>query len=229
MDFKGLGEEGIGEMEYLTVPLGQHRLPKLPYSYNALEPVISNRVLEIHHSQHHKAYVEGLNKAELKLAEARQKRDYSLVKHWEREIAFHGSGHILHSIYWTSMAPAGKRWETPGAQTHKLIIDYFGSLIAFQEQFSEGAINVEGSGWTSLVWQPGWGRLEILTIEKHQDFYQAGSIPLLVIDVWEHAYYLDYLSKRKDYVRSWWQIVNWATVEKRLTLAMSGQMPLVIN
>ncbi|KGK88257.1 superoxide dismutase [Desulfosporosinus sp. HMP52] len=216
-------------MQYLTVPLGQHRLPPLPYSYHALEPVISGKLLEIHHSQHHKAYVEGLNKAELKLAEARGKRDYSLVKHWEREIAFHGSGHILHSIYWTSMAPIGNRWETPGTQIHNLMANYFGSFLAFQEQFSEAAINVEGSGWAGLVWQPGWGRLEILAIEKHQNFFQVGGIPLLVMDVWEHAYYLDYLSKRKEYVRSWWQIVNWAAVEKRLNLALVGQMPLVIS
>ncbi|EHQ89236.1 superoxide dismutase [Desulfosporosinus youngiae] len=216
-------------MQYLRVPIGQHRLPGLPYSYQALQPVISAGLLEIHHNQHHKSYVEGLNKAELKLAEARHKRDYSLIKHWEREIAFHGSGHILHSIYWTSMAPMGNRWETPGSQTHKFILDSFGSFISFQEQFSEAAINVEGSGWSVLVWQPGWGRLEILAVEKHQNCFQAGGIPLLVMDVWEHAYYLDYLWKRKDYVWSWWQIVNWSAVERRLALAVSGQMPLVIS
>lgn len=216
-------------MPHYMLPLGQHRLPRLPYSYNALEPVISARLLQIHHSQHHQAYVDGLNKAEAKLAEARQRRDFSLVKHWEREIAFHGSGHILHSIYWTSMAPVGNRWETPGAQIIGYINGYFGSFSAFQEQFSEAAKNVEGSGWTLLAWQPGWGRLEILTIEKHQNFFQAGSIPLLVMDVWEHAYYLDYQSKRKDYIRSWWQIANWGEAERRLSLAMQGQMPLRIG
>ncbi len=215
-------------MQNWKVPLGQHRLPRLPYPYHALEPVISTRLLQIHHSQHHKSYVDGLNKAELKLAEARKSMDYSLVKHWEREISFHGSGHILHSIYWTSMAPVGNRWETPGGETFRNIAEYFGSFSAFQEEFSEAAINVEGSGWTLLVWQPGWGRMEILTVEKHQDSIQVGSIPLLVMDVWEHAYYLDYQSKRKDYVRAWWQIVNWGEVEKRLGMAMHGQMPLVI-
>lgn len=215
-------------MQNWKVPLGQHRLPSLPYPYHALEPVISARLLQVHHSQHHRSYVDGLNKAELKLAEARQRMDYNLVKHWEREISFHGSGHILHSIYWTSMAPAGNRWETPGRETYRNIAEYFGSFGAFQEQFSEAAINVEGSGWTLLVWQPGWGRMEILTVEKHQDLIQVGSLPLLVIDVWEHAYYLDYQYKRKDYVRAWWQIVNWGAVEKRLGLAMHVQMPLVI-
>lgn len=213
-------------MQSINVPSGQHQLPALPYAFNALEPVISSGLLKIHHDQHHKAYVEGLNKAELKLMEARQKRDFALIKHWERELAFHGSGHILHSIYWTSMAPIGNRWETPGAQTIKHIMSYFGSLAVFGEQFTTAAINVEASGWVLLVWQPAWGRLELLTIEKHQDFYQAGSIPILVMDVWEHAYYLDYQNKRKDYVTAWWQLVNWYDVERRLILAMQAQIPL---
>jgi len=213
-------------MQYMKVPTGQHQLPMLPYAFNALEPVISAGLLQIHHDLHHKAYVEGLNKAELKLSEARQKHDFSEIKHWERELAFHGSGHILHSIYWTSMAPIGHRWETPGAQTIIHIIDYFGSLDIFWEQFNAAAMNVEASGWALLVWQPAWGRLEILTIEKHQDLFQAGSIPILVMDVWEHAYYLDYQNKRKDYVTAWRQLVNWFEVEKRLNLAIQVQVPL---
>lgn len=222
-----VGEEGIAHMQSIIVLPGQHRLPMLPYTYNALEPVISSRVLQIHHDQHHKAYVEGLNKAELKLVEARQKRDFSLIKHWERELAFHGSGHILHSIYWKSMAPPGNRWETPGPETIKHIMNYFGSPVRFWEQFTAAAINVEASGWAVLVWQPAWGRLEILTLEKHQDITQVGSIPILVMDVWEHAYYLDYQYRRKDYVTAWGQLVNWDDVERRLLLAMQVQMPLV--
>jgi Fe-Mn family superoxide dismutase len=213
-------------MQAYTIPLGQHRLPQLPYPYNGLEPVISTRLLQIHHTQHHKSYVEGLNKAEVNLAESRNIKNFSLVKHWERELAFHGSGHILHSIFWTSMAPIRNRWVTPGAQTLVQINNYFGSFNAFQEQFSEAATNVEGSGWALLIWQPGWNRLEILAAEKHQDSLQVGSIPLLVLDLWEHAYYLDYQSKRKDFIKSWWQIVNWAEVEKRLSLAMQDKMPL---
>lgn len=221
-----MSEEGIVHMQSIIVPPGQHQLPRLPYAFNALEPVISSRLLQIHHDQHHKAYVEGLNKAELKLMEARRKRDFALIKHWERELAFHGSGHILHSIYWKSMAPIGNRWETPGAETIKHIMSYFGSLAAFWEQFTAAAINVEASGWALLVWQSAWGRLEILTIEKHQDFYQVGSIPILVMDVWEHAYYLDYQNKRKDYVTAWGRLVNWHEVERRLLLAIQAQMPL---
>lgn len=213
-------------MQSIVVPPGQHKLPVLPYAFNALEPIISARLLQLHHDQHHNAYVEGLNKAELKLVEARRKMDFALVKHWERELAFHGSGHILHSIYWASMAPVRNRWETPGEQTIKHIMNYFDSLAVMIEQFNSAAIYIEASGWTLLVWQPAWERLEILTIEKHQDYYQACSIPILVMDVWEHAYYLDYKNKRKDYVTAWWHLVNWQEVERRLILAMQVKVPL---
>lgn len=213
-------------MQHLTVPPGQHQLPQLPYAYNALEPIISANVLKLHHDEHHKSYVEGLNKAELALVEARQRQNFSLVKHWERELAFHGSGHILHSIYWTSMAPLGRGWETPGPHTLMHLANYFGNLQSFKEQFSAAAIQVEASGWALLVWQPAWSRLEILTIEKHQNLYQAGGIPILVLDSWEHAYYLDYQNRRKDYVNNWWQIVNWYGVERRLEHALQLLMPM---
>ncbi|MCG9968730.1 superoxide dismutase [Pelotomaculum terephthalicicum JT] len=214
-------------MTYYMTPPGRHQLPPLPYPYNALEPVISASTLRFHHDHHHKSYVEGLNKAELKLVEARQKRDFALVKHWERELAFHGSGHILHSIYWTVMAPVGSGGQ-PCAQTINQINSYFGSFSAFQEQFSAAATDVEGSGWAVLVWQPAWGRMEILTAEKHQNLTQWGGIPILVLDVWEHAYYLDYQYRRADYVKAWWQLVNWFEVEKRLLLAMPAQIPLTL-
>jgi Superoxide dismutase len=214
-------------MQSSTVPPGGHQLPALPYPYNALEPVISHTTLRLHHDIHHKSYVDGLNKAELKMAEARQKKDFALVKHWGRELAFHGSGHILHSIYWTVMAPAGSGGQ-PGGLTQQLISSYFGNIAVFQEQFSAAAINVEASGWAILVWQPAWGRLEILNAEKHQDLTQWGGIPVLVLDAWEHAYYLDYQNRRNDYVKSWWNIVNWSAIEKRLALALQGTMPLLL-
>lgn len=212
----------------MIVPPGQHKLPPLPYPYNALEPVISSALLQIHHDRHHKTYVDGLNKAELKMAEARQNKDFSLIKHWERELAFHGSGHILHSIYWTGMAPVGKGGQ-PGIQTQDQILSYFGSFAAFKQQFSSAAVDVEASGWAVLVWHPSWRRLEILTAEKHQDLTQWGCIPILILDAWEHAYYLDYQNRRKDYVDAWWQLVNWYEVERRLILALRGIIPLTVN
>ena len=213
-------------MQCFMTPPGGHHLPPLPYPYNALEPVISATTLQIHHDHHHKSYVEGLNKAEIKLVEARKKGDFTLIKHWERELAFHGSGHILHSIYWTVMTPVGSGGQ-PRTQTRNQINNYFGSVSAFQHQFIEAAINVEASGWAVLVWEPSWGHLEILNAEKHQNLTQWGSIPILVLDVWEHAYYLDYRYRRADYVKAWWQLINWYEVERRLLLAMQAQIPLI--
>jgi len=207
-----------------SVPPGGHQLPPLPYPYNALEPVISAGALYIHHDRHHRNYVEGLNRAELKLAEARRERDFSLLKHWARELAFHGSGHVLHSIFWTVMTPLGGGH--PGPRTQREITGYFGSFPVFKEQFSEAASQVEASGWAVLIWHPAWKRMEILTAEKHQDFTQWGGIPILVLDAWEHAYYLDYQNKRDDYIEAWWRLVNWAEVERRLLLAEPAGLPL---
>lgn len=212
-------------MYYEMIPVGGHTLPPLPYDYDALEPVISKETLTLHHDKHHKAYVDGLNNAELKLEEARKKMDFSLVKHWERELAFNGSGHILHSIYWTIMAPKGEGG-APGFNTMTQIDKYFGSFDAFKEQLINAASTVEASGWAALVWNPAFRRLEILAIEKHQDLTQWGVIPILVVDVWEHAYYLDYQNRRKEYITNWWDIINWNEVERRLDLAMKGELPL---
>ncbi|ATW25511.1 superoxide dismutase [Candidatus Formimonas warabiya] len=216
-------------MQYpMMIPPGEHQLPPLPYPYDALEPVISTETLHLHHDAHHKTYVDDLNKAELKLVEARQRGDFDLIKYWENELAFNGSGHILHSIYWTVMAPVGRGGQ-PGRYTMSQIDSYFRDFTVFQQQFSNAAIKVEGSGWAVLTWQPTWQRLEILQAEKHQKGTQWSGIPILVLDVWEHAYYLDYQNKRKDYVDAWWQLVNWYEVERRLLWAVRGQVPLRVG
>lgn len=210
------------------VPPGKHKLPPLPYPYDALEPVISADTLRIHHNHHHKAYVDGLNKAELALVEARRRNDFTFLKYWENELAFNGSGHILHSIYWTVMAPEGYDSE-PGQCTSKEINKYFGSFDSFFGQFTTAAIRVEASGWGILAWNPAWKHLEILTAEKHQNLTQWGVIPVLVIDSWEHAYYLDYQYNREAYVREWLKLINWFEVENRLILATQGQLPLLLT
>jgi len=210
------------------IPTGQHRLPPLPYAYNALEPVISSATLHYHHDIHHKTYVDDLNKAELKLVELRNTNDFDLIKCWEDQLAFNGSGHILHSIYWTILGPEGKGGQ-PGPQTLTQINNYFGSFRAFLQQLTNAAIKVEGSGWGILTWQPTWQRLEILQAEKHQNLTQWSGIPILVLDVWEHAYYLDYQNRRKDYVNALWKLVNWNEVERRLISAMRGQVPMMLH
>jgi len=212
-------------MEYTMIPSGQHQLPPLPYSYNALEPIISEETLRIHHDKHHKGYVDGLNNAELNLVESRQNNAYEYIKYWENELAFNGSGHILHSIYWSIMAPIGMRGE-PGLYTMNEINKYFGNFENFKEQFINATAKVEGSGWGILTWQPTWNHLEILQAEKHQNLTQWSGIPILVCDVWEHAYYLDYQNKRKEYINEWWDLINWYEVERRLYLAMMGQVPM---
>lgn len=213
--------------ETAPIPPGHHRLPPLPYPYNALEPVISEEALRIHHDRHHKAYVDGLNKAEIHLAQARRNNDFNYIKYWENELAFNGSGHILHSIFWTVMAPLGRGGQ-PGTHTLFRINSYFGNYNFFMEQFKNATEKVEASGWGILTWQPSWRRLEILQAEKHQNLTQWSGIPILVCDVWEHAYYLDYQSKRKEYIDNWWNLINWYEVERRLLLAMNGQLPLMM-
>ncbi|WP_099362670.1 superoxide dismutase [Fredinandcohnia onubensis] len=203
------------------IGIGQHTLPPLPYDYDALEPYISKEIMRLHHDKHHKSYVEGLNKAEKMMEKARDTGDYELLKHWEREAAFNGSGHYLHTIFWEVMKPKGGGM--PGRELLRQINRDFGSFEVFKRHFSEAANKVEGVGWAILVWSPRAGRLEILQSERHQLMTQWDTIPLLVLDVWEHAYYLQYKNVRADYVKNWWNIVNWDQVERRFKEASKLQ------
>lgn len=199
------------------VPIGGHRLPPLPYAYNALEPVIAEEIMRLHHSKHHQSYVDGLNKAEKEMQKARESGDFGLIKHWEREAAFHGAGHYLHTIFWNIMSPDGGG--APKGQLARSINTTFGSFEKFKKHFTEAAKNVEAVGWAILVWSPRSHRLEILQAEKHQNLTQWDVIPLLVLDVWEHAYYLQYKNERAKYVENWWKVVNWPEVEQRFNKA----------
>ncbi|MBN8207123.1 superoxide dismutase [Bacillus sp. NTK071] len=199
-----------------TVPVGGHTLPPLPYAYNSLEPSISERIMRLHHDIHHQSYVDGLNKAELALQEARKNENFDLIKHWERELAFNGAGHYLHTLFWRIMSPNGG---TPTGRIVKEIKKSFGSFNQFKQQFTNAANKVEGSGWAILVWSPVSRRLEILQGEKHQNLSQWDVVPLLALDVWEHAYYLQYENNRKQYIDNWWKVVNWEEVNKRFEKA----------
>ena len=198
-----------------------HMLPPLPYAYNALEPHIDEQTMKLHHDIHHKAYVDGLNKAEDMLAKARAEGDFALVKHWSREAAFHGSGHFLHVVFWENMGP-GKGGAPKGALADMLARD-FGSYEAFQKHFAAAAGAVEGSGWAILGYRPMDGKLTILQSEKHQQLTQWGIVPLLALDVWEHAYYLKYQNKRGDYVKAWWNVVNWKEAGDYYATAMKSK------
>ncbi|MCC6221821.1 MAG: superoxide dismutase [Deltaproteobacteria bacterium] len=194
----------------------QHELPALDYDYNALEPHIDGQTMRLHHDVHHLAYVKGLNTAEGKLAEAREAGDFTLVKHWERELAFHGAGHFLHCVFWKNMSPKGGG-KPSGALLKKIEKD-FGSYDAFVAQFKAAAAAVEGSGWAMLAKNHVSNKLEILMAEKHQNLSQWVVEPLLVIDVWEHAYYLKYQNRRPDYINAFFNVINWADVEERYNL-----------
>ncbi len=190
-----------------------HELPPLPYDYEALEPHIDAQTMKLHHDIHHAGYVKGLNNAEEKLAAARESGDFGLVKHWERELAFHGAGHFLHCVFWENMGPDG------GGQPEGALADAitarFGSFDAFAAQFKAAGGAVEGSGWVILAQNNETGALDILTAEKHQNLTQWVNTPLLVCDVWEHAYYLKYQNKRPDYLSAFMNVINWKDVAKR--------------
>lgn len=202
----------------------KHELPPLPYDYNALEPYYDEETLRLHHDKHHAAYVAGQNKAEEMLAQARASGDFAMIQHWERQLAFHSSGNLLHTIFWNNMAPnAGG--EPQGDLANQITKD-FGSFENFKKQFSAAAVAVEGSGWAVLGWSPEFGKLYIAAIENHQKQTVMGLEPILVCDVWEHAYYLRYQNRRADWVENWWNLVNWQDVSKRYTDVMkysSGQ------
>jgi len=198
----------------------KYELPPLPYDYAALEPHIDEQTMRLHHDKHHLAYVNGLNKALEMLEQARNSGDFALVKHWSREAAFHGSGHFLHSLFWPNMAAPGQGGggEPQGALADQIKRD-FGSFDTFKKHFSAAANAVEGRGWALLVYEPFSGALEILQSEKHQNLTQWVVTPLLVLDVWEHAYYLKYQNNRGAYVEAWWNVVNWADVADRFQKA----------
>lgn len=199
------------------VPIGGHRLPPLPYPYHALEPYIDEKTMRIHHDKHHQSYVDGLNKAETKLAEARKSGNFDLIKHWERELAFHGAGHYLHTLFWSIMNPKGGG--APEGELAQQIKKDFGSFDKFKKQFTEAADKVEGGGWAILVWSPRSHRLEILQAEKHQNLSQWDVVPILALDVWEHAYYLKHQNNRKDYINDWWNVVYWPEAAERFQQA----------
>lgn len=192
--------------------LGECKLPPLPYAYDALEPFLDKETLTIHHDKHHAGYVKGFNVAMTELEKARASGDFTLIKHWSKEFAFNGSGHALHTLYWASMSPAGGQ---PGGDLREALTRSFGDLQRFKAQFSAAAKAVEASGWGVLGYEPYMGHLVVLQAEKHQDLSIWGVVPLLVCDVWEHAYYLTYRNRRGEYVDNFMKVIDWAGVEKR--------------
>ena len=199
------------------VPVGGHALPPLPYAYDALAPHLDAETIRIHHDILHRNYVEGLNRAERMLEEARRTGDFSLIKHWERELAFHGAGHYLHTVYFNGMSPEGGG-EPSGHLAAQIDAD-FGGYDAFRRHFAKAAESVEGAGWGLLVWSPRARRLQILQAEKHQNLTQWDDVPIIALDVWEHSYYLTYRNERARYIDAWFEVVNWPYAAERYLAA----------
>jgi Fe-Mn family superoxide dismutase len=193
-----------------------YSLPELPYAYNALEPFISEAQLKIHHDKHHAAYVNGANAILERLEKARQAGTDVDMKATLKELSFQAGGHVLHGLFWRNLAPAAKAGKEPSGALAEVLIKEFGSFERFKKEFSAAAASTEGSGWAALTWCGMTGRPLIMQIEKHNvNVYPMFRI-LIVLDVWEHAYYLDYKNERPKFVEAFWNIVDWDEVNKRL-------------
>lgn len=193
----------------------KYTLPDLPYKYDALEPHISKDIMTLHHDKHHLAYVNGANAAMEKLENGRKNNFQGVdVKGVTRDLSFHVSGHVLHSIFWPNMKANGGG--KPGGKLADKINADFGSFDGFKAQFTEVAKGVEGVGWAILAYDQLSDQLMTFNIEKHNLQAGQGTTPLLVLDVWEHAFYLQYKNDKGSYVNTWWNVVNWDDADKRL-------------
>lgn len=197
--------------------MAEYTLPELSYDYSALEPSISGTIMELHHTKHHQAYVTGANAALAAMAEARDKGELAGINKLEKDLAFNLGGHVNHSIFWTNLSPDGG--DKPTGELASALDDAFGSFDKFMAHLTAAAMGVQGSGWAALTWDSIGENLLINQFFDQQSNFAAGTVPLLMLDVWEHAYYLDYKNVRADYVKAFWNIVNWADVQNRLSVA----------
>ena len=204
-----------------------YTLPELPYDYAALEPHISGRIMELHHDRHHAAYVTGANAAMEKLQAAREAGDHAAINLHEKNLAFNLGGHINHSIFWKNLSPNGGG--EPEGELAEAIRDSFGSFEAFKKHFTATALGIQGSGWAVLAYDSVAGGLVIFQLFDQQGNVPVGTIPLFQVDMWEHAFYLDYLNVKADYVKAIWNIANWQDVSERLAAAVARTESLIVR
>jgi len=191
----------------------KYTLPELPYDYSALEPHYSAEQLRLHHDKHHAAYVTGANTTLEKLAQARDKDDFAAINQLQKNLAFHLSGHVLHSLLWKNMAP--KAGGQPDGELAAAIKESFGSFDGMKDQLTEAALNIQGSGWGALAWEPLAKQLVVEQVYDHQGNIGNGTVPVMVIDMWEHAYYLQYRNEKAKWASAFWNVVNWPDVARR--------------
>ena len=194
-----------------------YTLPDLPYDYAALEPYISGQIMQLHHDKHHANYVGGANTALEKLEAAREADDQGAINLLEKNLAFNLGGHVNHSIFWTNMTPDGQG--RPEGELAAAIDEYFGSFEKFQGQFGAAALGLQGSGWGVLAYDTVAQRLVTFQLFDQQGNVPVATVPLLMLDMWEHAFDLDYKNVKADYVKAWWNVVNWADVAARFERA----------
>lgn len=199
-----------------------YALPDLPYDPGALEPHISGRIMELHHDKHHAAYVKGANTALEKLADIRATGDFATISMLERNLAFNVSGHVLHSVFWTNLSPDGGG--EPTGPLAEAIGSTFGGYEPFRRQMTEAASTIQGSGWALASWEPMAGRLVVQQIHDHQGEHGQGTIPLLAIDGWEHAWYLQYENRKTEFFEAVWNVVNWSDVARRFEAARDADL-----
>ena len=203
-----------------------YTLPELPYDYAALEPHISAKIMELHHDKHHATYVDGANAALEKLEAAREKDDNAAINLDMKNLAFNLGGHSNHSVFWNNMSPDGG--DKPEGEIAAAIDEYFGSFDKFKDQFTAVATGIQGSGWAILAYDTIAGRLNLFQLFDQQGNIPVGVVPLLMLDMWEHAFYLDYQNVKADYVKAWWNVVNWEDVAQRFDTARTKFGELIV-
>ncbi|GAB3464258.1 superoxide dismutase [Kineococcus endophyticus] len=206
--------------------MAEYTLPDLPYDYSALEPHISGAIMELHHDKHHATYVAGVNTALEKLAEARSKDDLATVNLHEKNLAFNLGGHVNHSVFWPNLSPDGG--DKPTGELAAAIDADFGSFDGFQKHFAATALGIQGSGWSILAWDSIGQKLINVQLYDQQGNLALGLVPIVVLDMWEHAFYLDYKNVKPDYVKAWWNVVNWADAQARFDRARTQTNGLIV-
>ncbi|KDS92537.1 superoxide dismutase [Dermabacter hominis] len=205
--------------------MAEYTLPDLGYDYAALEPSISGRIMELHHDKHHQTYVNGANQALEQLAEARDKNDFGTINQLQKNLAFNLAGHVNHTIFWENLSPEGG--DKPEGELAQAVEEFFGSFDGLRAQFTAAALGIQGSGWAILAWDSLGEKLIIEQLYDHQGNLAAATVPLLLLDMWEHAFYLDYQNVKADYVKAFWNIVDWADVAERFSRATSQTKGLI--
>ena len=205
--------------------MAAYTLPDLPYDYGALEPHISGEIMQLHHDKHHNTYVTALNEVLEKLAAARDKGDFGAIVGLEKTLSFNLGGHLNHSVFWKNLSPDGG--DKPDGELAAAINESFGSFDGFQAHFTSAATTIQGSGWAILAWDALGQSLHIVQLYDQQANVPVCMVPIVMVDMWEHAFYLQYKNVKPDYVKAWWNVVNWADAATRFEAARTQTRGLI--